>query len=500
MTNQHVIDLCADIARQASEFQKYVDEKISTRQKIVLFLGLTGSGKSTLVALLTGKELIVKEKTVKECELVCSGSGIGSGNKSVTKSPIIHKISESVSICDCPGFEDTEGEKEEILHAYQMFKLFGKENGKKLKIKIIFVVSDNELRSGRGVRVNGMMERIRQMFSNDSSIDSCLCLAITKCDCLDLAGNGYDAPLLKQFKENNIFLFPQPEIEDDGKVYETAKTHLDRLKSFVMSDSECLNDPEIKVSLNPKSELLLKEAENMEVEEITGMLRRIFHLFDSECREGFQSERVITDRIEYLEKQLETVKNLKESDDDCLTFVSKLRSIAKSEELRTSLDEALKRMTFICSFAKFIEVVLGSKKIADKFKKAKNNRCKRLIESLGNTIEKAELQENVEKLNKDLEQSEKEKKEAIEKLKEHFKNLMEGKEEEIEELRGHFKNLMEGKEKEIEERTERIEELEKKDRTFGRVVKVVKGAFAGLTAGVLTAVAVTPAILKSQFI
>ena len=402
MIDEHVIDLCAGITEQASEFQKYVDKEISAGQIIVLFVGLTGAGKSTLVALLTGKEVTVEKYGAERCRLICPGSGIGGGSKSVTKSPIIHKISESVSICDCPGFEDTGGEKEEILHAYQMFKLFGKENGKELKIKIIFVVSDSELRTGRGVRVNDMMERIRQMFSNDSSIDSCLCLAITGCDCINLDGNGYDAPLLKRFKESNIFLFPKPEIGDDGKLYDAAKTHLDGLNSFVRNDGGCLNDPEIKVSLNPKSELLLKEAENMGVEGIAGTLQRVFDLFASECKEGFQNEKKLSKGIEYLEKQLETVKYLKENDDYFPTFASKLRSNAKSEELKMSLDGVRERMAFIISFAMFIEVALGSKKIADKFMEAKNNGCGHLIESLGQDIEIAKLQEKDGKFNKVL--------------------------------------------------------------------------------------------------
>ena len=431
MTNK-VIDLCADITRHASEFQRYVDENIHDRQKIVLFLGLTGSGKSTLVALLTGKELIVKKRSADECELVCPGFGIAGGAKSVTKSPIIHKISESVSICDCPGFEDTEGESDEILHAYQMFKLFGKENERKLKIKIVFVVSDDELRSGRGVRVSATMKRIRQMFSNDSSIDSSLRIAITGCDYLDLAENGYDAPLLKQFRESNIFLFPQPEMKDVGKVYDTAKTHLYGLDSFVRSDSGFLNDPRIKVSLNPESELLLKEAENMEVKKITGMLERIFDSFDSECQKGFQNEKEIAKRIKYLEKQLETVKNLEESG-DFTTFFYKLRSNAISEELKTTLDELSERIVFSYNFAEFIEVVLGSKEIIDGFKEAKNNKCKDLIKSLGRAIENAKKDEEKEKLKKDFEQSERE----IEELTERIKN----KDEEKEKLKKDFEQL-----------------------------------------------------------
>ena len=392
MTDANVIDLCADISKQLSEFSGCIDQNIHDQQRIVLFLGVTGSGKSTLVALLTGKELTVKKGGADECELVCPGFGIAGGAESVTKSPIIHKISESVSICDCPGFEDTEGESEEILHAYQMFKLFGKENGKKLKIKIIFVISHSELRSERGARVNDMMKRIRQMFSNDSSIDSCLRLAITGCGCLDLDKNRYDAPLLKQFREDNIFLFPEPEMKDVGKVYDTAKTHLYGLDSFVRSDSGFLDDPRIKVSLNPESELLLKKAEDKEAKKITGMLERMFRSFLCACKEECRIVAAISlpRGVEFLKKQLEEVKDWKENDDGFLTFLSEHCSLITIEDSGVSQVETLKLITFISSFAQFIDVVLGSKKIADDFKETKNKGCEHLIEVLGCAIAAAE--------------------------------------------------------------------------------------------------------------
>ena len=164
-----------------------------------------------------------------KCRLICPGSGVGSGRESETSSPIIHKISGSVSICEFPGFEDTRCEKEEILHAYRDFNLLSKINGKNLKIKIILVASDAEMVHKRGTAINEMIDRVEKLFSNNSSICNCINLAITGCDSLNLDENGYDEELLNQFKKDNIFLFPRPNIEDDGKVYDIAKTDFGKL-------------------------------------------------------------------------------------------------------------------------------------------------------------------------------------------------------------------------------------------------------------------------------
>lgn len=163
----------------------------------------------------------------------------------MTSSPIINKISDSVLICDFPGFEDTRGEKDEILHAYQNFKLLGKKNGKNLKIKIILVASDTEMRYKRGIAIEEIIDRIEEMFSNNPLIRSCINLAITGCDCLTWYGNGYDKDLLNEFEESNIFFFPRPKIEDDGKVYDIAKTDFGKLKSFIDDGDGYLNDSKL---------------------------------------------------------------------------------------------------------------------------------------------------------------------------------------------------------------------------------------------------------------
>ena len=241
----------------------------------------------------------------------------------------------------------------------------------------------------RGTAINEMIDRIEKLFSNNSSICNCINLAITGCDSLNLDENGYGEELLNQFKKDNIFLFPRPNIEDGGKVYDIAKTDFGKLKSFIDNGDGYLNDYQVKFSLDTRSELLLKETENAEVERITKKLIDIFKSFASECFEGFKNENEITKGIEYLIKQLETVAALKNIDDP-LTFVSKLLTNAKSENLKNVLNEAYEQMNSISTYYEFIETALGSKNIKDKFKEVKNNVGNNLIELLNFEIGKAE--------------------------------------------------------------------------------------------------------------
>lgn len=86
---------------------------------------------------------------------------------------------------------------------------------------------------------------------------------------------------------------------------------------------------------------------------------------------------------------METVAALKNIDDP-LTFVSKLLTNAKSENLKNVLNEAYEQMNSISTYYEFIETALGSKNIKDKIKEVKNNVSNNLIELLNFEIGKAE--------------------------------------------------------------------------------------------------------------
>lgn len=85
--------------------------------QIVLLVGNTGAGKSTIFNLLCGAEFEIREKGLRNELIVKEGtknySLMMGGTKSITKEPIYH-FNEKYNhlIIDFPGFKDTGGEIE----------------------------------------------------------------------------------------------------------------------------------------------------------------------------------------------------------------------------------------------------------------------------------------------------------------------------------------------------------------------------------------------------
>ena len=422
MIDQSNIELCLNIMKQTADFQKEVDEVISNGETIILFIGNTGSGKSTLVNLLTNKSVTVEKKSLKSFILV--GLGISGKSKSETQYPAFYPYLQSILI-DLPGFLDTNGVEKEILHRFRLFKLLDRKNGKKIKVKIICVAKHEEILAARAAHLITMMDQVKKIFPEVPNDDH-IRVAITGCEGLTIEDNGYESELLEKFR-GKTFFFPEPEEENVGKKYDTTKTHFDNLKSFIMSDSGYLSDPEVNISLNDESRLLLKNAEIMEVDISKVMLYDIFGLFDIECKEGFRNEKEVTKGIEYLKNQLEIVENLKKIDNDFQYFFSNLRSCAKSKDLKNYLAKICEQVTLVHDYVIFIEIALGSEKIKYEFKEIKIKECEILIERLKRMIEKAEkakLEEDLRKTKEELTEKERKRIEEIENLKEKYKDLL----------------------------------------------------------------------------
>lgn len=418
MIDKHHIELCKNIMRQTAVFQKEVDKKISDGNTIILFIGNTGSGKSTLVNLLTGKRVLVEKMGVRYCKLV--GDGIGDGGRSETQYPAFFPYLHSVLI-DLPGFLDTRGVEKEILNRFRLFKLLDKKNGKKIKVKIICVVKHDEIRAVRGGSLNGMIDQVGKMFPYVSNNDH-IRVAITGCGGLTIEDNEYKSELLEKFRDKTFF-FPMPEREDIGKIYDTMKTHFDNLKSFIISDNGYLSDPEVNISLDHESKLFLSEAQKTQVNVSKIMLQEIFDLFENECAEGFQSEKEATKGIEYLNNQLEIVENLKKSDDNFQYFYSNLLSYAKSENLKKYLTKIREQVTLVHDYAIFIETALGSEEIKHEFKETRIKGCDTLIIKLKSMIEAAKSNENIRKVMEEFREKERKGREEIEYLKRQYKDL-----------------------------------------------------------------------------
>jgi len=150
----------------------------------VLFIGNTGSGKSTLVNYLTGARLKAIESDNPDGDF-----NIDLVDADTTRPKIGHQLSSQTTVpnrlvdfaqrtvyWDCPGFLDTKGHYQDIANCYYIKRLFDTlEN-----IKIVVVVPLSEC-SGKATNFTKILDRLADLFLNDiDKIMECLTVVITK--------------------------------------------------------------------------------------------------------------------------------------------------------------------------------------------------------------------------------------------------------------------------------------------------------------------------------
>lgn len=142
-------DLAADSATSILDFLDVQSKKLEVRKQedIVLFLGNTGGGKSTLVLLLTDAEL-------ESIEIVAGGGAFRIEHKSdriskhsttTSKTSVPELMLDSrngAKYYDCPGFDDTRGVKNDISVTYLIRYLLQSAS----RVKFPFVISYSSVR------------------------------------------------------------------------------------------------------------------------------------------------------------------------------------------------------------------------------------------------------------------------------------------------------------------------------------------------------------------
>lgn len=139
---------------------------------IIVFLGKTGSGKSTLINYLNNKELRVND--IGEFELTDpndkSAMKMNGGPISETSFPG-YIAKDNVLFCDMPGFGDTRRTKgratQSLINAYFIKNVI--EHAK--NTKLIFVIQKGEFTSGRGDEINELLDNIENFIPNQNIKD-----------------------------------------------------------------------------------------------------------------------------------------------------------------------------------------------------------------------------------------------------------------------------------------------------------------------------------------
>lgn len=251
---------------------------IAGKTKVIL-MGVTGCGKSSIACIMGGKDLRIIEKPGRKIEV--DGEGVVSGFKSGTRNPSI-TVSNLV-FCDCPGFEDTDGFKQEIINSFLMDCLFQNLQKTENKFKILLVLSASEFDTGRGNGINQSIKRLEEMFTDHDQLRSGTGLIITKSDS-ELTGHDYMEILstnppekMKEWckffldHEDRIFTFPKPSRRDVGKKYE-FEDH-DNLLRFLQTNP--LINPNHKIALSETSRLQMKNIRAIHLQAVSDKVNEL---------------------------------------------------------------------------------------------------------------------------------------------------------------------------------------------------------------------------------
>ena len=374
------------ILEKTQQFEKFVDEKLIKGKNIIFLFGVTGSGKTTIANMLEGEKLTV-EQLGDTLKYFLVGPGISNKCESATQDPVFHQSSNAF-ICDCPGFHDTGGVEREILHNYQYFKLLQKSKQNNNKIKILLVAAHENLICARGSYVAQVKRRLNQMFPSIQSFDDSFGLVITKCLSKELNNNGYNAPILSEFKPENIFCFPQPKSAD--QIYDTEQTDLGKLNNFISNNTTYLQDPEIKISLDSDSMSLINKALNKQIENQEKLFDDIYDILTNEYAQNLRNYSNIQSKIDFLNRQLQTIEKLNRNQinnfDSAKQFVSDFHSMTPFNNIKEKLNSL--GNTFI--FSEYIQKVLTQTEIPEKLNAKKNMIFIKINQWLKSEIDKEE--------------------------------------------------------------------------------------------------------------
>ena len=144
-------------------------------QTVVVLLGPTGCGKSSLINYLLGAKMTKKQRKVIPVNPYEEKSKIGHGINSETYVPDIYK-SQTHTYCDCPGFKDNRSFNDKIcvgINTQTMLKLV-----KEIPCFVI-CIEEAAFLNERAKGLKKLLEILLTFFQHDQSLKSCIWI-ITK--------------------------------------------------------------------------------------------------------------------------------------------------------------------------------------------------------------------------------------------------------------------------------------------------------------------------------
>lgn len=249
---------------------------------IVLLLGNTGAGKTTIGSILSGKEVLVKPRGRREAKF--EFSGIRSGGKSTTRLPNIMIDGENdILFCDCPGFFDSNGYLQEIVNSFVIDFLLSEISNNHCKVKILLVIGSHETESARSVLVAEVFNRMENMFKKEQ-LQKGVGILFSKsepnkdgCDYIDDLYDNAINPVddwCEFFKdhEDRVFTFDKVTCEEIDKPY--IYKDKDIVIEFLKNDQ--LINPVHSPSLGQNAKTCVEKLKNEEREKLNEIITKLF--------------------------------------------------------------------------------------------------------------------------------------------------------------------------------------------------------------------------------
>lgn len=148
-------------------------------ERVVLVIGQTGVGKSTLINYLSGARLTAVddygdfilhvENQVGEIEI---------GHEATSKTTVPNKWHDQINdiiYWDCPGFEDTKGAEQDIANAFYIQRLFHN-----AFLKILIVVQHTTLKEKRGSAFSHLIGKLGALLKDFDHFKTAIALVVSK--------------------------------------------------------------------------------------------------------------------------------------------------------------------------------------------------------------------------------------------------------------------------------------------------------------------------------
>lgn len=272
MINSEKIDI-RELSDEISSANESIKSDLETHPSNtrVIFFGLTGSGKTSLMKCLLNESVIAR---LIDGMMTLEGEGIETNNVVGTEKPRLYfDKGNQLLYCDTPGSHDLRGIANEIMNSFVFDSIFSKIDEHDFSVKMLFVISEDEINAGRCQFVMENIQRIQQIFQNDENMKKCLGIVfskvkpgVTKNDLLNrlkkrTSENLRSLQIWWDFFQDNqkqVFLFPHPQPERVDQEYTDFEDKSD-LINFLKE--KLLINPEHHISLN---QISLNILENME--------------------------------------------------------------------------------------------------------------------------------------------------------------------------------------------------------------------------------------------